>query len=83
MGLSTYMDGVEPDGYNHLVTVLRTACNRYLMSGCIPDGIKERANSEALSNPLVVLFFLMYDVIVQFNDAVVSNVSKAAHTNRA
>lgn len=83
VGLSTHMDGLVKDGYNQLVSTLQDACHRYLSSGCVPEGIRERASVDALDNPLVVVFFLMYDVVLHYNEVVLENVSKAAHTPRA
>lgn len=80
VGLSTYMDGLETNGYDHLVAVVRTAVTRYLEDPKIPVGIKERADPHALHTPLVMLFFLMYDVVVQFNEQVTLNVRKAENT---
>lgn len=80
VGLSTHMDGLETNGYDHLVAVMRSAVTRYLEDPKIPVGIKERADPHALHTPLVMLFFLMYDVVSQFNEQVTLNVRKTENT---
>ena len=81
VGLSTHMDGLVENGYQQLESVLMQGVERYLNDPSIPSGIKERANAHALQQPLVLLFFLMYDVIVVFNEQVTNSVRKAESTH--
>lgn len=81
VGLSTYMDGVTKGGYVALRDVVMNGCRRYLDSASIPSAICERAEVAALGNPLVLLFFIMYDVILRYNEKVTLDVYKTKNSD--